>query len=264
MKQRLELIMSVIILICACILARSSAVYVTGRQVEEQKECIVVDVGHGGFDSGKVGVNGELEKDINLEIALKLRKTLEAQGIQVIMTREEDKGLYDENASNKKAQDLQKRCELINEKKPLLTVSIHQNSYSSPEIKGAQVFYYKNSAESQKLAETIQKTLIEQIDPQNHREAKSNDSYYMLKRTSSVIVIVECGFLSNPEEAEKLSDEEYQQKMADAVCMGIFEYLGRNMTGKQQSVSSEDMTGKQQPADSGDMTGKQQSEDVEE
>ncbi len=234
MKQRLELIMSVIILVCACILARSSAVYVTGRQVEEQKDCIVIDVGHGGFDSGKIGVNGELEKNINLQVALKLKEVLEAQGMQVVMTREEDKGLYDENASNKKAQDLQKRCDLINEKKPLLTVSIHQNSYTSPEIKGAQVFYYKNSVESQKLAEIIQKTLIEQIDPENHREAKANDSYYLLKRTSSTIVIVECGFLSNPEEAEKLSGEEYQQKMADAVCMGIFEYLGRDMTEKQE------------------------------
>ena len=109
-----------------------------------------------------------------------------------------------------------------------MTVSIHQNSYTSPEIKGAQVFYYTTSAESQKLAETIQKTLIEQVDPENHREAKANDSYYMLKKTASAIVIVECGFLSNPEEAEKLSDEEYQQKMADAITLGVFRYLGRD------------------------------------
>lgn len=227
MKQRLELIMSVVILVCACILAKTSAVYVTGRQVEKQKECIVVDVGHGGFDSGKIGVNGELEKDINLQIALKLKAALEAKGIPVIMTREDDQGLYDENANNKKAQDLQRRCDLINDKKPLMTVSIHQNSYTSPEIKGAQVFYYTTSTESQKLAETLQKTLIEQVDPENHREAKANDSYYMLKKTASSIVIVECGFLSNPEEAEKLSDEEYQQRLADAITLGVFRYLGR-------------------------------------
>lgn len=229
MKQRLELIMSVVILICACILAKTSAVYVTGRQVESQEECIIVDVGHGGFDSGKVGVNGELEKDINLQIALKLKETLEAKGMPAIMTREDDQGLYDENASNKKAQDLQRRCDLINEKKPLMTVSIHQNSYTSPEIKGAQVFYYTTSTESQKLAETIQKTLIEQIDPKNHREAKANDSYYLLKKTASTTVIVECGFLSNPEEAKKLSDEGYQQEMAEAVCLGIFRYLGKDV-----------------------------------
>ncbi len=233
MKQRLELIMSVVILICACILAKTSAVYVTGRQVKEQRDCIVIDVGHGGFDSGKVGVNGELEKDINLQIALKLKETLEKQGISIIMTREDDKGLYDEDASNKKAQDLQRRCDLINEKKPLITISIHQNSYTSPEIKGAQVFYYTNSTESQKLAEIIQETLIKQADPENHREAKPNDSYYLLKRTSSVIVIVECGFLSNPDEAAKLSDENYQQKIVDAICQGVFTYLEKDTKAVQ-------------------------------
>ncbi|MDE6971024.1 MAG: N-acetylmuramoyl-L-alanine amidase CwlD [Eubacterium sp.] len=226
MKQRLELIMSVIVLVCACVLAKTSAVYVTGRQVERQKDCIVLDVGHGGFDSGKIGVNGELEKDINLQIALKLKKVLEDNGISVVMTREDDQGLYDENASNKKAQDLQRRCDMINDEKPLMTISIHQNSYTSPEIRGAQVFYYTPSSESQQLAETIQKTLIEQVDPENHREAKANDSYYLLKKTDSVIVIVECGFLSNPQEAEKLADEEYQQKMADAICIGVSQYLG--------------------------------------
>ena len=199
MKQRLELIMSVIVLICACILARTSAVYVTGRQVEKQKNCIVVDVGHGGFDSGKVGVNGELEKDINLQVALKLKAALEAKGMQVVMTREDDQGLYDADASNKKAQDLQRRCELINKENPIMTVSIHQNSYTSPQIKGAQVFYYTTSKESQELAETVQKTLIEQVDPDNHRQAKANDSYYLLKKTESAIISVECGFLSNPE-----------------------------------------------------------------
>lgn len=227
MKQRLELLMSIIILVCACVLAKKSAVYVTGQKVEEQKNCIVVDVGHGGFDSGKIGVNGELEKDINLQVALKLKKELEEKGMEVIMTREEDKGLYDENANNKKVQDLQRRCDLINEQKPLLTVSIHQNSYTSPEIKGAQVFYYTTSTESQKIAEIIQETLIQEADPDNHRKAKANDSYYMLKKTSSPIVIVECGFLSNPEEAEKLADEAYQQKLAEAVRIGIFKYLGK-------------------------------------
>lgn len=229
MKQRLELLMSVVILVCACILAKTSAVYVTGRQVKEQEECIVLDVGHGGFDSGKIGVNGELEKDINLQVALKLKEALEEKGITVVMTREEDKGLYEEGASNKKAQDLQRRCDLINKEKPMMTVSIHQNSYTSPEIKGAQVFYYTTSTESQKLAETIQKTLIEQVDPQNHRKAKANDSYYLLKKTDSIIVIVECGFLSNPQEAAKLSDEEYQKDLADAVTLGIFRYLGRDV-----------------------------------
>lgn len=228
MKQRLELLMSILVLICACVLARKGSVYVTGRQVTEQKECIVVDVGHGGFDSGKIGIHGELEKNVNLQIALKLKKILEDDGMSVIMTREDDQGLYDENASNKKVQDLQRRCDLINDKKPTLTVSIHQNSYTSPEIKGAQVFYYTTSVESKKLAEIMQASLIDNVDPDNHREAKSNDSYYILKKTSSPIIIVECGFLSNPEEAEKLSDESYQQKISEAIRIGIREYLRKS------------------------------------
>ena len=239
MKQRLELIMSVIVLICACILARTSAVYVTGRQVEKQKNCIVVDVGHGGFDSGKVGVNGELEKDINLQVALKLKAALEAKGMQVVMTREDDQGLYDADASNKKAQDLQRRCELINKENPIMTVSIHQNSYTSPQIKGAQVFYYTTSKESKELAETVQKTLIEQVDPDNHRQAKANDSYYLLKKTESAIIIVECGFLSNPEEAQKLTEEAYQQQMADAIRTGIFQYLGKDTDTKDMDTNTQ-------------------------
>ncbi len=227
LKQRVELFMSIVILICACILARKSAVYVTGKQVKAQQDCIIIDVGHGGFDSGKVGVNGELEKDINLQVALKLKDLLKADGISVIMTRENDEGLYDENANNKKVQDLQKRCDLINKEKPLLTISIHQNSYTSPEIKGAQVFYYANSTESQKLAQIIQETLIRQVDPENHREAKANDSYYLLKKTESPIVIVECGFLSNPQEAQKLTDETYQQQLVTAIRNGVFQYLGK-------------------------------------
>lgn len=217
--------MSVVILICACVLAKTSAVYVTGRQVKGQDNCIVIDVGHGGYDSGKVGVNGELEKDINLQIAQKLKKTLEAKGMTVILTREDDNGLSDGTGGNKKARDLQKRCDLINEKKPLLAVSIHQNSYPSPEIQGAQVFYYATSPEGQELAQVLQKNLIAHVDPQNHREAKPNDSYYLLRRTSCPIVIVECGFLSSPEEAGKLTDEKYQEKLVEAVSAGIFEYL---------------------------------------
>ena len=170
-------------------------------------------------------MDGSLEKDINLEIAKKLKAYLEASDVKVVMTREEDKGLYGEKDSHKKAADMKKRCEVINEAKPNLVVSIHQNSYTSPEIKGAQVFYYTTSSESQKLAEILQNTLIEQVDPQNHRAAKSNDSYYLLKKAVCPIVIVECGFLSNWNEAALLVTEDYQQKIAQAIADGIEKHL---------------------------------------
>lgn len=180
---------------------------------------------HGGADPGKVGVDGSLEKDINLQIAGKLAGFLRAADVEVVLTRESDAGLYDENVPNKKVQDMKNRVALIEEKKPALTVSIHQNSYHEEYVHGAQVFYFEGSEESKELAERIQRELTEQIDPDNARQAKANDSYYLLKKTSSPIVIVECGFLSNYEEAQKLSEELYQEKTAWAIHLAVMAYL---------------------------------------
>ncbi len=142
-----------------------------------------------------------------------------------MLTREEDRGFYQEDAENKQVQDLQRRCEFIQKTEPVCAVSIHQNSYSDAEVKGAQVFYYKNSTEGKKLAELLQTSLRENADPENKREVKGNASYYMLKKTDVPLVIVECGFLSNPEEAEQLAGETYQQKLAEALAEGISAYL---------------------------------------
>lgn len=181
---------------------------------------------HGGIDPGKVGVNQEEEKTLNLEISLKLREKLEKQGVRVVMTREEDAGLYDEEVQgSRQAQDLQRRCQRIKEADPVCAVSIHQNSYQDETVKGAQVFYYQNSAEGKKLAERIQTALRNRADPENKREARGNASYYMLKNTAVPLVIVECGFLSNPEEAARLSEESYQERLAEAVAEGILGYL---------------------------------------
>ena len=193
-------------------------------QASGKKFVVVIDAGHGGKDPGKVGVNDALEKDINLQIAGKLKEELEARGISVLMTREEDQGLYDENADNKQVQDLKRRVELINETAPALAVSIHQNSYHEESVSGAQVFYYTDSKESERAAGFIQEALKE-IDPQNTKKAKGNNTYYILKKTEVPVVIAECGFLSNYEEAEKLADEKYQQKLAEAVAKGVVQYL---------------------------------------
>lgn len=195
------------------------------EKTEREKPCVVIDAGHGGADPGKVGVDGSLEKDINLKIAKKLALFLTAADVDVVLTRETDAGLYDENVSNKKVQDMKNRVALIEEKKPALTVSIHQNSYHEEYVHGAQVFYYEGSQESSEIAECMQRVLAEQIDPDNARQAKANDSYYLLKKTSTPIVIVECGFLSNYEEAQKLSSEVYQEKTAWAIHLAILNYL---------------------------------------
>ena len=172
-----------------------------------------------------IGIGGLKEKGINLSIAKKLKEKLEEKNYKVVLTREKDAGLYEESSRNKKAQDMQKRISILQEVKPALCISIHQNSYENPEVKGPQVFYYKDSLEGEKLAAILQKRLNEDLDIQRPRKEKGNTSYYLLKRSPCVLNIVECGFLTNPEEAQLLTQEEYQDKVAGAVADGVQEYL---------------------------------------
>ena len=216
-----------LMLVAACFIVRGGSRMVSSGEVGMQKKlpCVVIDAGHGGADPGKVSVDGSLEKDINLQIALKLQNFLQMQDVDVILTREADAGLYDENASNKKVQDMKNRVSIIEERQPALTVSIHQNSYHEEYVHGAQAFYYAGSEKSKELAERIQHVMMLELDRDNARQAKANDSYYLLKKTSTPIVIVECGFLSNYEEAQKLSSELYQEKVAWAIHMAVMQYL---------------------------------------
>ena len=219
-------LMGLMLVMTGYLSAREVAGLVMGRNVKEiRRVCVVIDAGHGGVDPGKVGIDGSLEKDINLEIARKLKAMLETDGIEVVMTREGDGGLYEEKTSNKKAQDMARRVELIEKVRPVLVVSIHQNSYPEEYVKGAQVFYYSKSDESKKLAEIIQKSLRERIDAENKREAKPNGEYYLLKKTPVPTVIVECGFLTNVKEATLLAQEDYQERIAWSIHMGIMQAL---------------------------------------
>lgn len=226
-RKKWELLMSVVLILCACILAEKGWERASSKQVEAKtpKWTVVIDAGHGGNDPGKIGVDDSLEKDLNLIIAKKVQKILNQQEIEVVMTRESDAGLYEEQTSNKKVQDMKNRCLLINQTQPDCVVSIHQNSYHEEAVNGAQVFYYGTSEEGKRLAETLQEKLVSYVNPKNHRQAKANESYYLLKKTEVPIVIVECGFLSNWEEAKKLQEDSYQNQIAWAVAMGILSYL---------------------------------------
>ncbi len=224
-KYVIEWSMACLLLISFYFLSRQAAQVSAELGKQKNTETIMVDPGHGGKDPGMVGVGGLEEKGINLEISLILRDVLEERGWNVLLTRESDKGLYDETADNKKAQDLQRRIALIDEKKPVLTVSIHQNSYEDQTVKGPQVFYYESSSEGKKLAECIQETMNKELGIEKVRKAKGNTSYYLLKRSSSVLVIAECGFMTNPEEAELLQTAEYQKRIAEALADGIEKYL---------------------------------------
>ncbi|MBQ7864286.1 MAG: N-acetylmuramoyl-L-alanine amidase [Lachnospiraceae bacterium] len=186
---------------------------------------VVIDAGHGGKDPGKVGVNGALEKEINLQIALRLKNLLEQNDVAVVLTREEDKDLASEQAVSRKNEDLRARAALIADTKPVVMISIHQNSYPEEEVDGAQVFYYTGSDSGKMLGSIIQNSLKSEIDDGNRRVAKANKEYYLLKKAVCPAVIIECGFLSNPAEAALLVTEEYQEKLAFAIHLGIMEYI---------------------------------------
>ena len=196
---------------------------------EKKKYIVCVDPGHGGTDPGKVGINGQLEKDINLAIAKKLKTYLEASDVTVVLTRDKDMGLYSSGDAHKKMADMRKRCQLIEEVKPDLVISIHQNSYHEEAIRGGQVFYYKTSVRGKKLAQILQERFDYVLGDANKRQAKANDNYYLLLHVKEPIIIAECGFLSNWEEAEKLETKEYQDRLAWTLHMGIMEYLNQEL-----------------------------------
>lgn len=201
------------------------AAAISGGAREESVKTVVIDPGHGGNDPGGIGVSGVLEKDVNLSVALFLKESLEQQGIKVVMTRDTDKALYSEGASNKKKEDLAKRIQIITEADPDFVICIHQNIFTDSKYSGAQVFYYKDSAESARLAACLQNQLIAGVDPENTRVPKSNMNYYMLKNSPVPIVIVECGFLTNTEEEAKLGTLEYQRKLAWNIYLGTMQYM---------------------------------------
>ncbi len=193
---------------------------------------VVLDAGHGADDSGKVGINQILEKDINLEIAKYTKELLEKEGIHVVMTREDDSPLYQPSDSNKKLADMKKRIQAMTDCNADIAVSIHQNSYTQESVKGPQVFYYKDSAEGKKLAASIQDSFDFVVGEDNTRTIKPNGEYYLLVHSPMPLVICECGFLSNWEEARLLATPEYQKSVAEAIVHGIMEYLNSNLGDK--------------------------------
>lgn len=186
---------------------------------------IIIDPGHGGMDGGAIGSGGVIEKDINLSIALKLRTLLEMQGYEVIMTRDSDVSIYDqgvEGIGKQKKSDMRNRLKLIEKNPDAIVLSIHQNQFSQSKYHGAQMFYGKKNPLSKEIAQSIQKTFAQQLQPDNTREIKvGGKDLFLLYRSENPIVLVECGFISNPEECANLLDEEYQSKVAFVIYTGL-------------------------------------------
>ncbi len=190
---------------------------------------IVLDPGHGGEDGGAVGSNGTVEKEINLQVALKVQALLEQNGCSVFMTRSEDVSIHDkgeEKNRNRKISDLDNRKKMPGDYKADAFVSIHMNLYPQQQYHGAQVFYAETPESSMQLAQFIQDEMREDVDSANNREIKeAKGNIYVLDKSKVPSVVVECGFLSNPEEEQKLQTEEYQQKLAFAIYSGIIKFF---------------------------------------
>ena len=229
--------MAVFLLIGVFFLAREGAEMAAGEN-KDYDYTVVLDPGHGGSDPGKVGVHKEQEKEINLQIALLVKEILEQKEVKVIMTRESDKGLADESTSNKKVQDLKRRCSLIHEVQPDCVISIHQNSFTDTSSCGPQVFYYGASEESKTLAIQLQNALDEALEVSDSRGIKCNNGYYIFKNSPAPIVIVECGFLSNSNEADLLATDAYQSKLARTIYEGVCRYLGFLQTPSSSASQS--------------------------
>lgn len=195
---------------------------------EENNKVIVIDPGHGGIDGGAKSENGVIEKDINLSISIKTKAALESKGYKVIMTRSEDVGLYTEGKKvrEKKIEDLGNRVKIKKDNKCDAFISIHQNMFPQKNCKGAQV-WSANNEPSQKLGRIIQQKFKEEVDQNNKREAKVAKKEYKILNDGyeGASVIVECGFLSNPEECELLGKEDYQNKIANTLANAIDEYF---------------------------------------
>lgn len=205
----------------------------------EKKATIVVDAGHGGEDGGAVGVNGLVEKDINLAIALALAENLKANNFQVILVRDGDYSVGDQSLSTvaeRKRSDTKNRVRLVEETGECLLVSIHQNQFSQSQYSGAQMFYSPNNPESALLAECIRESVVSSLQSDNTRQNKeAGEEIYLLTHCQVPAVLVECGFLSNPEEADLLSQEAYQQDMAAAIYNGIVSFLEQRETESSSS-----------------------------
>ena len=223
-----------LIVIASLIFGFFAKIYRDDREYVEaisDEKIIIVDAGHGGEDAGATGINGVYEKDLNLQMALTLGEMLAEKGYTVVYTRTEDKMLYreDENIKGiRKISDLKNRCLIAKEYPNAIFLSIHMNSFGDKKYSGLQVYYSTSNDSSMVLANSIQTSVKKELQPSNNRKIKEGKGIYLLENISNTAVLIECGFLSNLDEAEKLSQKEYQKILSFSIVCGIIEYMNTN------------------------------------
>lgn len=227
------------IIISAVTLVMGAAAHLLSQSYEdalahtdEAAVLVVIDAGHGGEDGGCVGVDGTLEKTINLDVATRVRDILSCAGIKCVMTRTDDTMLYDiygdltDYSGKKKMYDLKNRLRMGEEHRDAVFVSIHMNSFPQSSCEGVQIYYSPNSPESALLADTVRSSVKAYLQPKNERETKrAGTSIYILNRITRPAILAECGFLSNPNECAALNSDSYKQELALCIASAIAEYV---------------------------------------
>lgn len=232
MYKRILIVLGIIVIGCLVFLIlvkHDTSVFVNSTAVASHT--IVLDAGHGKPDEGAEAKDGTTEENINLQITLKLQRLLEQSGTKVILTRSDENGIYDIDANSireKKISDIKNRVELGNGEGVDLLVSIHLNKYEDPKYSGWQTFYQEGNEQSIKLANEIQSSIKDVVDIENNRVPHKIQDVYLLKKVTKPSVIVECGFLSNTQELERLKTDEYQEKIAFGIYMGIQRYFSES------------------------------------
>lgn len=220
------------ILLLFCLFGNHLSLEKTKDTLAKGTYTVILDAGHGGEDGGASSADGILEKELNLSIAEQIGAELERQGISVIYTRTEDILLYDRNVDykgRKKLLDLAARLKIARETENSVFVSIHMNSFPQKQYHGLQVYYSAHHPLSQTLALSVQNTVKETLDPSNQRKIKKADSsIYLLDRNEKPAILIECGFLSNDEEARKLATDDYQEKLSHSITQGLLQALKAN------------------------------------
>lgn len=219
-------------LLLSCVFALhyvlNTPLYVLSVAEDSEKAIVIVDAGHGGEDCGAIGNNGVYEKTLNLEIANLVSEELSKSGFAVVMTRTEDKLLYTEEENIKgirKISDLKNRVKIAKAYPEAIFISIHMNSYSAAKYSGFQAYFNGKDSNSRALAGIVQKNVRDRLQPQNNRSIKDGRELYILENSPVTTVLLECGFLSNSEECEKLCEKEYQKELSFAIVCGIIEYM---------------------------------------
>lgn len=201
------------------------------QQKSKYEDCptVIIDAGHGGEDGGTIGIDGTIEKDINLSIALELNALLQAEGIPTRLTRSEDILLYDKNSDyqgHKKSQDMAQRIKIAEEYEDAIFISIHMNSFPQEKYKGLQVYYSTKSPNSSVLAQKIQTLVANNIQPDNKRSIKPSESgIFLLEHINHPAVLVECGFLSNSEDCSNLNSPPYRSRLCFVLFTAICDYF---------------------------------------